>query len=179
MDADVRDETYNLTLKGNGVEISKEIGPTAAAAIIQLVMTNGANIFASVASPGPTASSAGQSTAAIDGRRVSLREWVVECEAKSYPEKVVAVGLYMRDHEGAADFGRDDIRDRFRGAGEPPAANLPRDVSMAVKSGWIAEDHQNRGRFYVTRTGEEAVARHFAAGVSLPRPKRRSQPAQS
>jgi len=84
--------------------------------------------------------------------------------------KILTVGRYVRDFEGRGDFTRDEIRERFRSAGEPQPANFPRDFQKAVRAGWIAEDPKKRGRFYVTRTGDELIDRGFRLAASSAAP---------
>lgn len=151
---------YRLVLKGPGITIEKDIDQNIAAAIAQLSVSG-----VSVGSAGGTARRAPLSASSGSEQPLSLREFLQQAAASSIHSKIVVVGRFMRDHEGLNDFSREDIRGRFRSAGEPQPANFHRDFQKAVSAGWIAEDPHNKGRFYVTRTGDEAIERGFEARV--------------
>lgn len=102
----------------------------------------------------------------VPGERLSLREFLDATEAKRLPEKILSIALYLEQHEQLSGFSRDDIKGRFRSAGEAPPGNFPRDFAVAVSSGWIAEDHANKGTFYVTKTGKAVVSARFAPDVT-------------
>jgi len=69
----------------------------------------------------------------------------------------------MEKHEGKETFVREDIKARFQSARERLPANFPRDFSVAIGKGLIAEDHTNGGYYYVTKKGVQAVERQFEA----------------
>jgi hypothetical protein len=69
------------------------------------------------------------------GRRMSLREFLDESQASRNPDKITVIGEYLYQHEGKSEFSRDDIKGRFKHAGEGAPANFPRDFSWAVKNG--------------------------------------------
>ena len=50
---------------------------------------------------------------------------------------------------------------QFELASEPPPKNLSRDVDWAVKVGWIAPQQDDPDKYYITRSGREAVQRSF------------------
>src|SRR5438445_805629 len=84
---------------------------------------------------------ASRSSPSLSGQPLSLREFLQQADVSAgIHAKILAVGRYLRDFEGQADFTRDDIRTRFRTAGEGQPANFPRDFQKAVRAGWIAED---------------------------------------
>src|SRR5690606_11560684 len=107
-------------------------------------------------------------------------EFLEETGGSSFHEKIAAIARYMRDHEGQQDFSREDIKVRFRSAGEVMPGNFPRDFQKALQAGWVAEDPQNRGRFYVTRRGDDAIDQKFervsSPKVRLRRRRRASAP---
>ena len=182
-DSEVSADTYHFVLKGNGVTIDRMINAQVAGAIAKLVF--GGVPSEAIESPEPRSAvfpAADQLAArpelpASPGQRLSLREYLQRADVdRGIHGKILAVGRYLRDHEGQSDFSRDDIRTRFRSAGEPQPANFHRDFQKAVRAGWIAEDHQNRDRFYVTRTGDDEIDRRQegeTATVRNVRPRRR------
>ena len=165
-DEEIRN-SYKLSISGAGVAVDREIDQQTALAVLQLVM-GGSPQTGAVGSP----TQASERTV-IDSRRLSLREVLEESSAKTIPEKIVTIGIFLRDHEGKATFSRDDNKGRFKSAGEPAPANYPRDFAKAIRAGWVAEDHQNAGEYYVTRRGDEVFARRFAGTATLPKSRRR------
>lgn len=96
---------------------------------------------------------------------LSLREFLDDSGATRKPEQILAIGKYATRYEGQQDFSREDIKRRFRSAGEPPPGNFPRDFAWTIKVGWIAEDSQNAGQYYITNRGEEAIQSKFSSEV--------------
>jgi hypothetical protein len=144
------EETYHLSLKGPGITINKNVDARIAAAIAHMTLGG----LADEESRNPS-----EPKIALNSERpLSLREFLQRVASSGgIHVKIAAVGRFMRDYEKLDDFGREDIRSRFRSAGEPQPANFPRDFQKAIRAGWIAEDPQNKGRFYVTRTGDGAI----------------------
>lgn len=162
-----------LTLVGEGISVTRTIDAALAATIINIIMGG-------ISSPVRAAHSldSPQSLKASKpvSERVSLREYLDDVGAVRYPDKIVAIGRYLFDHEQIETFSRDDIKTRFRSAGEAQPGNFPRDFSVTLKSGWIAEDNAASGTFYVTKKGTDVIAGGFAAelrkGVKPRRAKR-------
>jgi len=153
---------FTLSLSGGGLSFTQQISAEQLAGVMALAL--------GVSSPSPAKTGAGGgsggSVQAKSTERLSLREYLDASDAKKIPEKIVAIALFLNEHEGAEMFSRDDIKSRFRSAGESQPGNFPRDFGVAVSSGWIAEDHAARGSFYVTKTGRGAVESRFAADVA-------------
>lgn len=166
----------HLSLTGAGVTIEKDIEESLAAAIISIVM--GGSAMPLVSAPAVTAGL--QPNHHPISERLSLREYLDDVGAVRYPDKIVAIGRYMADHEQRDTFTRDDIKSRFKSAGEAQPGNFARDFSVTLKSGWIAEDNAASGTFYVTKKGKDVIAGGFAAelrkGAKVRRSKRSNQP---
>lgn len=157
---------YSVTIEGEGLTLSRQIdAPTLGRVLYSLLSGTDASLVPS--KPSMDNLQEGKSSQ-VQVVRLSLREYLNEVGANSYPEKIASIGYYLEAHEGAASFSKDDIKSRFRTAGEAAPANFHRDFSSAVSSGWIAEDVANGGRFYVTHTGQAAVAAGFAGGRPTP-----------
>jgi hypothetical protein len=162
MDADVSAQNYQVTLAGPGISIDQTINQERAREILNILMGGGLGSHPNRAGT--------QAQRAADHQlgtqpALSLREFLDEAEAKSNPEKIVAISQYLIEFEGKSDVGRDDIKACFRTAGEPAPANYPRDFAIAIQNGWIAEDKNNTGRYYVTRRGQDAISQKFSIDV--------------
>jgi hypothetical protein len=164
---------FKFSLVGPGLTVQRDLTQSAALAALQVALGGAPQVLPGSSNEKRLGFGGG------DARRLSLREYMEEAGAKSYPSKVVVVGRYLRDVEGQPDFSREETKDRFRSAGEPPASNLPRDFTVAVANGWIAEDHERNGRFYVTRRGDEAADGRFEGGTPTSRSRRKRKSGHS
>jgi hypothetical protein len=90
----------------------------------------------------------------------SLREFLDQHEPGRNVEKIVAIAAYLEEHRGMGSFTKEDVRKGFRDASEPVPGNYGRDFNWARSAGWIANT-DNRGEYYVTKTGREAVQNNF------------------
>jgi hypothetical protein len=184
---EVGKESYHLILKGKGVTIDKVVDVRVGGAIAQMALggvaietVQGALSQSAVSPTGAQQADSRSTLSAGTGQRLSLREYLQRADVdRGIHGKILAVGRYLRDYENQNDFSREDIRARFRSAGEPQPANFHRDFQKAVRAGWVAEDHQNRDRFYVTRTGDDEIDRRQGSGQApaarSARPRRRSK----
>lgn len=94
--------------------------------------------------------------------KLSVGEFVEQCQAKRNPDKITAIGVYLQDYAGLPKFTRDDVKQQFQKAGEGIPGNFPRDFNVAISSKWLSEDVEGSG-YYVTRTGKTAVEQKFPA----------------
>jgi hypothetical protein len=74
----------------------------------------------------------------------------------TYPEKILLLGAWHEARGGTTPWKSSDMDSVFRQAKEGAPSNFPRDIKVAIKSGWI---HTHTPRTYsVTRTGWNRVA---------------------
>jgi hypothetical protein len=184
VETNVNEENFTVSIKGDGVTIEKSVPARVARQMITLIMGGAAphepvsRLDASVS----TDASAGASHSSRPGmRRTSLREFLEETQASRNPDKITSIAAYLALHEEVDLFTRDDIKGRYRSAGEAAPANFPRDFAWAVRNGWIAEDSKSSGSFYVTSKGHAAVENKFSDEVkkatAQPSGRRRSRKA--
>ncbi len=159
--ADAAKSSYSLTLKGEGISVTRDVDQAVARAIVELVLGG--------IQPAVSASRAGErpSPAQVNANltRLSLREFLDQADPKRNPDKIVAIGEYIIQHDKQPDFTRDDLKARFRNAGEPVPGNFPRDFTWTVSNGWIAEDAHKPRQYYVTQKGKAAIAEKFSGEV--------------
>ena len=94
------------------------------------------------------------------GCSTSLRGFIDQVDAKVLAAKIVAIAAYLRDVEGKDEFSQEEIGGRFKGAGEL-RPRISRNFRTAVGQGWIAEDHQKPGQYFITKEGDAALASKF------------------
>ena len=75
---------------------------------------------------------------------------------ETYPEKILLLGAWHEARGGSTPWKSSDMDSVFRQAKEGAPSNFPRDIKVAIKSGWI---HTHTPRTYsVTRTGWNRLA---------------------
>jgi hypothetical protein len=90
-----------------------------------------------------------------------LKDFLEECRAVRNPERIVAVGCYLKNFRKLQWFGRDEIIQVLEEAGEKVMRNFARDMAWAMKIGWMSKATTQKGKFYVTNQGEKAWRETF------------------
>ncbi|MET9264134.1 hypothetical protein [Amycolatopsis sp. NPDC004079] len=91
----------------------------------------------------------------------SPREALTISEARTNPEKIVALAAYLIQDSGSETFTIDLIRPLFQSARETIPARLNRDLDSAISSGWIAESG-TKGDLYLTAKVANILSEGFA-----------------
>lgn len=159
--ADAPPTAYELSLTGGGLELKRSLTEGQALEVLAAVM--------GVDPPGRGGAGAPRESAQARARGggahgLSLREYFDDAQPKRNPDKILVVASYLKEIEGVELFTPDDLKTRFRSAGESVPGNWARDFRWAIQNGWIAED-QTSGDYYVTKKGDDAVADRFSAEV--------------
>jgi hypothetical protein len=157
--------TYTFALEGNGVMIKREISESIARTITSLVM--GGAVAPSFPQTIGRAATMPDGTIHAGGAKQSVREYLNEVGPKRNADTITAIGAYLKA-QGHETFTRDQVKDYFRKAGEPIPGNYNRDFTDALSTGWIAEDHMNAGNYYITTSGETAMANGFPGKIRRP-----------
>ena len=149
---------YAFTLKGEGIDFAGSVDQPTARSLLDVAL--GGKPLSSFELP-----KSESSTSKAGSPPISLREFMNAHSAKRIPEKIVAIGEFLT-RKGTADFSKDDVLAHFRIAREAMPGNFRRDFNWAIATGWVAEDSQNPGRFYVTQSGKQAVDGKFSDDVT-------------
>ena len=102
MDGEANEESYELTLVGDGLSLSRRIPAAVARAILNIVMGGEPDVV-----PPPGRRHVEQTLGRIDGtpagrggaERQSLREYLDDHEATRNPDKITAIGNYLVEQE--------------------------------------------------------------------------------
>lgn len=169
---------YTIKIEGGGLTLEREVAKPVGEKIVMLLLTGDEAFLTPPSSVVPpptpqddqTASNVG-STASVppapagtasDGEpALSIREFLNEHEPKRSPDKIAAIGVYLKDHDGMDVFSASDLKKAFEDAAERIPGNLSRDISWVVKASWIAPKLGAKGKYYVTHSGREAVTKKF------------------
>jgi hypothetical protein len=165
-------QQYKVTIQGPGLSVEMTDVPKAICdKITVLILTGGAAIPAgplgaeTIRTPVGAAGATGSHAALSSNPELSLREFLDELEPKRGPDKITAIGLYLKDHHSQDTFSSADLEQGFQEASEPVPSNMPRDIKWTVKTGWIAPARDAKGRYYVTKTGSSAAQKKFSKDV--------------
>lgn len=162
MQDDPKEKTFEISVSGDGISIKRHVDGPTARAITNILMGGGPGYKRDDAKPDQGTDDTGFRG---ESRRVSLREFLDETQARRNPDKITAIGEYIAEHEEQPEFSRDDVKSRFKQAGEAAPKNYGRDFTWAITNGWIAEDTKNPGAYYVTKKGRDAIDAKFAREV--------------
>ncbi len=154
--SEIPENLFQLSISGSGINVDRMIDGQTLAAVMTVVMGVDKTAPAAHVTTGAAAPSADRTVV-----QKSLREFLDEVHATRKPDLIAAIGHYITQNQGQADFSRDEVRASFSVAREPMPKNFSRDFGLAVKSGMIANVHGTHDRYYVTKTGLGAIESNF------------------
>jgi hypothetical protein len=163
---------FKLRLEGDGISVNKIINEEMARRIFNIILGTpfGPNYADSSRINSAIKNTSDTSSVRLSTPPSSLREHLDESQAKTNPEKILAIAAYLLDQANSDTFGQDEIKNQFPNAREKPPANYSRDFRWVQSNGWISEHHQQPGRFYITKTGQKALTEKFPNELSKPQP---------
>jgi hypothetical protein len=163
-------EGTTITIAGPGMHFAREISDEQVLSILRLLLGGKQGGYVSEEHRSNFGSPMGLP------RRQAISEFYRSVAPKRYPEKLVTIAAYLQQTLSRHYFTPEDLRTQFRQVNETPPANLPRDFKAAMGAGWIAEDPEAPGQFFVTQSGLDAVASGFTANSKrISKPRRRRQ----
>lgn len=161
-------ESTTITITGPGMHFAREISDDQVLSILRLLLGGERGGYALEEHRSDFGSPTGLP------RRQAISEFYRSVAPKRYPEKLVTIAAYLQQTLSRRYFTADDLRAQFRQVNEMPPANLPRDFKAAMGAGWIAEDPEAPGQFFVTQSGLDAVESGFTANSkSISKSRRR------
>jgi len=158
------DENYVVDIKGPDLTFKRSVGEQTARDILNILLGGHGGTPARETVRGgvhPIGSSHGP-------QRLSLREYLEEVSAARNPDIITAIASYLRDVEGRSEFASDDVKSKFKSAGVKSPANFGRDFAATISAGWIAQDHESEGMYYLTKAGDKAIQQKFSKEVRKP-----------
>ena len=85
---------------------------------------------------------------------------------------MTVIGHYLLEtQQGKENFTMAELEKGFGDAKESPPANPHRDISAAIRRGWIAQ--REKDLYYVTGTGLQAIEGGFPKGTRKRRRKKK------
>jgi hypothetical protein len=132
-------ESYKIVIKGPNVSVDQEVSEEQAKRFLVALFSG----------------KAAEASAQLN------TTYITSSNAKSGPEKITAIGSFLKKHQATATFDKPTLEQGFSDAAEAVPKNMSRDIKMAIKSGWIAVKPGSPGTYYVTGGGQQAVAARF------------------
>lgn len=172
--------SYKIKIEGAGLTLDREVSKEIGEQVVVLLLTGKAGATPTVQAStvaAPHAASTSSEIPVVDPVAVvtphqaaanpdtSIREFLDSCEAKRVPDKITAIGKYLKRHNKQMDFGKADMIANFENAAEPVPKNIARDIKWTLKAGWIALKNGSKDRYYVTNSGKTAVDQKFSKEV--------------
>lgn len=173
--------TYKIKIEGAGLSLDREVSKEIGEQVVVLLLTGAASVAPAVhaaVTPAPAVIPASNSeipAAApspalaphqpLASADLSIREFLDFCDAKRVPDKITAIGKYLKRHNNQQDFDKKDMIANFENAAEPIPGNIARDIKWTLKAGWIALKNGSKDRYYVTNSGKTAVDQKFSKEV--------------
>jgi hypothetical protein len=152
-------ESYKIVIKGPNVSVDQEVSEEQAKRFLVALFSGKA--AEALPQQNKDKKDGGIDPAMDDLDGDSLATYITSSNAKSGPEKITAIGSFLKKHRATATFDKPTLEQGFSDAAEAVPKNMPRDIKMAIKSGWIAVKPGQQGTYYVTGGGQQAVTARF------------------
>ncbi len=166
--------TYKISIEGAGLSLEREVPKDIGEQVVVLLLTG----TAAVPQAAQPATGAGLPTPTMAQRThtappqktnphpdTSIREFLDSSGAKRVPDKITAIGQYLKTHNHQMDFDKNDLILHFESAAEAVPKNISRDLKWTLKAGWIALKSGSKDRYYVTNSGKTAVEQKFSKDI--------------
>lgn len=160
----MHDDTYKVSISGAGLTLEREVPAHVGEQVVVLILSGKPGQLSEAPVPGigrTNAPGGGNPPSDEAHGAVSIREYLDERGAKRNPDKITAIGCYLNEHRSQESFNRADLETMFQEAAEAVPKNIPRDLKWATRVGWIAPRPKEKGTYYVTATGMDAVNQKF------------------
>jgi hypothetical protein len=145
-------DLYKVSIKGPGINVERKVSEVQANQLLVALVT------------GRTPPKEGGPPGSQEIEADSIAEYLGAASAKSAPERITAIGAFLTRYRDRKSFNREDLETAFQDAAESVPKNLHRDIKNTVREGWIAPRPGEKGLYYVTKTGLQAVNDNFQRG---------------
>lgn len=109
-------------------------------------------------------SAAGGQDSNTNGKKLSIKEFVLEKKPKGDVQKTLVISHYLEKYENMTSVNVDDLAKYFRLSKEPVPGNLNDKINMNIRKGHMTEAEEkkdNKKAWVVTNTGEQFVENGF------------------
>jgi hypothetical protein len=163
------DTDCTIKLTGTGLTLDRKISQDLANRIVMLVLSDGKQDVVERGGgdgggplPSPDQATAATKAQAAPGRTTSLSEYLNQHSVQKTPQRIAAIGQYYQVNTKKSYFTRAELETGFEDARVKVPKNINRDLGLTINKGWIAPKQGQAKAYYVTGTGETAIANNFA-----------------
>ncbi|MES2409434.1 MAG: hypothetical protein V4509_04010 [Patescibacteria group bacterium] len=149
------EDNITVTITGEGISLTKKTNLQKAGQIISFL---GVEQNASVS----TAYESKASSHLLVPKPIQPKEIIVNSSAKTYPQKIAALGVYLRDQVGQETFSPQDMKVIFKKMGDEPK-NFTRDLKSAMELQYVICTDPASEQYELTDKGSEAVTDNFSS----------------
>ena len=93
--------------------------------------------------------------------KLSISEFISQSQATRTPDKLTAMAIYLHDFQGIDQIQRKIFTQQFKLIGQTAPKNLSRDLSWALRLGWLERLPHNSRLYRATTTGRQLVEQKF------------------
>lgn len=148
------EDNITVTITGEGISLTKKINLQKAGQIISFLGME-QNI------PASGSYDASSTPRLLASKPVQPKEIIVNSGAKTYPQKIAALGVYLRDHVGQENFTPQEVKVIFKKMGDEPK-NFTRDLKSATELQYVICVDPANEQYELTDKGAEAVSESFS-----------------
>lgn len=154
------DKNVKITIEGEGLSLTKNTTLQKAGQIISFLGYDQDNQIFSKES-----SSNGVGPALLPTNRLQPKEIIINSNAKTYAQKIVALAVYFKQQMEQSVFTPQELKVLFKKMGDEPK-NFTRDLKTALESQYIHCVDQISEQYELTNKGEDALRDGFIGSVS-------------
>lgn len=154
------EENVKISIEGEGLSLTRMTNLQKAGQIIS---------FLGYGRDGSGSSSDMQTTGAVvpvlATGRLAPRDLIQSSNAKTYPQKIVALAVYLQEQMGQSSFNPQELKTLFKKMGDEPK-NFTRDLNAAVSLQYILCNDSATETYELTDKGSEAFRNSFTGSVA-------------
>jgi len=150
-------DNIKISITGEGLSIEKMTSLHKAGQIISFLGLDSTK-------PVNMASGASTSVSLPLANKIQPKEMISRSSAKTYPQKITALGIYLKETQGQTSFSSDEVKAMLRKMGDEPK-NFTRDLKSAVDLQYITCINPDQELYEVTDKGCDACDKNFAGSV--------------
>jgi len=148
------EDNVTVTITGEGISLTKKTNLQKAGQIISFLGTE-------QGTSAPTGYDSAPVSRLLAPRPLQPKDVIVNSGAKTYPQKIAALAVYLRDQVNQKTFSPQEIKVIFKKMGDDPK-NFTRDLKGAVELQYVVCVDPASELYELTDRGVEAVSENFS-----------------
>jgi hypothetical protein len=155
------EDEVKITIEGAGLSLTKHTTLQKAGQIISFLGYN------THSSPTPSDASVGSGVGAPllpATKRMQPRDFITSSNAKTYPQKIAALAVYLQEQSGQSSFTPQELKVLFKKMGDEPK-NFTRDLKSALELQYILCTDTAAEIYELTDKGADAYKESFSVAA--------------